>query len=85
MTIKRKLVLAALSAVFFGATAAPGLAANDQDQNGELSAQRRTRITVYPQNRPLGSNARRECQAWLEKEYRVSGPVIVPRQRCWWR
>ena len=40
------------------------------------------RITIYP--RHLGPNAKRQCRAWLAKEYRVSGPVIVPRQQCWW-
>lgn len=50
-----------------------------------LSAQRRTRITVYPRQQRLSRNARRHCEAWLVKEFRVSGPVIVPRQRCWWQ
>lgn len=50
-----------------------------------LSAQRRTRITVYPRQQRIGRNAKRHCEAWLVKEFRVSGPVIVPRQRCWWQ
>jgi hypothetical protein len=84
MATTRLWMLAVLSVVVLGASVAPGLAASDQNPNGEMSAQRRAKITIYPQNRPFGPNARRECQAWLEKEYRVSGPVIVPRQRCWW-
>ena len=50
-----------------------------------FSAQRRTRITVYPRRQRLSRDAKRHCEAWLVKEFRVSGPVIVPRQRCWWQ
>jgi hypothetical protein len=78
-----KLTIAAVAASLLVLSAAPVWAANERDN--DLSAQRRTRITVYPQDRPLGPNSKRECQAWLEKEYRVSGTVIVPRQRCWWQ
>jgi hypothetical protein len=56
-----------------------------------LSAQRRrdrvrTRIRVYryPGYYP-GPNAVRECRAWYAEELRLSGPVIVPHMRCWWR
>jgi hypothetical protein len=38
------------------------------------------RVTIYPRRQVT-----RHCQSWLAKEYRVSGPVIVPRQRCWWQ
>src|SRR6266852_1850278 len=48
----------------------------------EFAAQSRPHITIYP--RRLGSNARRQCRSWLVKEYRISGPVIVPQMRCWW-
>ena len=34
---------------------------------------------------PAGPNAKRYCRSWLVKEYRVSGPVIVPRMQCWWQ
>jgi hypothetical protein len=27
----------------------------------------------------------RQCRAWLAPENRPSGPVIVPRMRCWWQ
>jgi hypothetical protein len=57
----------------------------------DLSAQRRrdrarTRIRVYryPGSYP-GPNAVRECRAWYAEEYRLSGPVVVPHMRCWWR
>ena len=79
---KIAMVLTAL-ALGFGllqtATAAPG------DQRQELSAQTRPRVTIYPRHRKLGANAKRHCRFWLAQEYRVSGTVIVPRQRCWWQ
>ena len=51
----------------------------------ELSAQtRRTRVTVYRRRVSLPPNAVRQCRAWLAREYRVSGPVIVPQMYCWW-
>lgn len=63
------------------AFAAPG-ASGERD----LSAQeRRARITIYPRHRYLPPEAKRYCDSWLEKEYRVSGTVIVPRMRCYWR
>jgi hypothetical protein len=61
------------------ATAAPG------DQRQEIAAQRRPHVTIYPRHRALGPTARRYCHAWLAQEFRVSGPVIVPRQQCWWQ
>jgi hypothetical protein len=51
----------------------------------ELSSQSRPRITIHPRQIRPGPNAKRYCRAWLAKEYRVSGPVIVPQQYCWWR
>ncbi len=52
----------------------------------EFAAQStRPRITVYPRQTGPGPNAKRHCRAWLAKEYRVSGTVIVPRQQCWWQ
>ncbi len=60
-------------------------AADSGGYTHELSAQKRPHITIYPRSRPLGPNAKRYCRAWLAQEYRVSGPVIVPRQYCWWQ
>jgi len=51
----------------------------------ELSAQSRPQITIRPRYRGVRPNAIRYCRAWLAQEYRVSGPVIVPRQYCWWQ
>ena len=48
-------------------------------------AQSRTTIVVTPRRQRLSPDAKRHCEAWLEQEYRVSGTVIVPRQRCWWQ
>jgi len=66
-------------------SAAPAAAGNtdksDKPSTRELAAQ--SRITVYPRPKP-GPNSKRHCQAWLAKEYRVSGTVIVPRMQCWW-
>ncbi len=61
----------------------------------EFSAQQRVQETQPPRQRsrtrvritrprPLGPNAYRECVAWYEQEYRPSGTVVVPKQRCWW-
>jgi hypothetical protein len=41
-------------------------------------------VTIYPRHYYLGPSAKRHCRSWLTKEYRVSGPVIVPQMRCWW-
>ncbi len=58
-----------------------------------------TRITVQPllryrlESTPFprvdnlgypGPNAVRQCEAWLQPEYRPSGTVLVPYRRCWW-
>jgi hypothetical protein len=50
----------------------------------EFAAQSRPRITIRPRWVYPGRNAKRYCRSWLAKEYRVSGPVIVPQMRCWW-
>jgi hypothetical protein len=52
----------------------------------EFAAQSHANITVHPRTRQTspGRHAVRQCRSWLAREYRVSGPVIVPRMRCWW-
>jgi hypothetical protein len=47
--------------------------------SSDISAQRRPRIRVTP-----GRLLYRECTFRLVQEWRPSGTVIVPRQRCWW-
>jgi hypothetical protein len=51
----------------------------------QVAQSSRTTVVVTPRRRQLSPDARRHCEAWLEQEYRVSGTVIVPRQRCWWQ
>ncbi len=55
----------------------PGAAAAPAD----LSSQARppSRLRVYP-----GRLLYRDCTFRLAQEWRPSGPVVVPRQRCWW-
>lgn len=51
--------------------------------SSELSAQQRrppTRFRVYPGRRLLY----RDCSFRLAYQWRPSGTVIVPVQRCWW-
>jgi hypothetical protein len=43
--------------------------------------------TTYPvpyKYESPGPGAVRQCTSWLAPEHRASGPVIVPRMRCWW-
>ena len=59
--------------------------ARAQAYTHEFAAQSRPRIVINPQHKYLSPNAKRHCEAWLATEYRVSGTVIVPRERCWWQ
>jgi hypothetical protein len=52
------------------------------DAATDVSAQTRrppTRFRVYP-----GRLLYRDCTFRLAQQWRPSGPVIVPVQRCWW-
>jgi hypothetical protein len=43
--------------------------------------------SAYPlpyANEYPGPNAVRQCTDWYATEYRPSGPVLVPKMRCWW-
>ena len=77
--------LIALAGAF--AAASPALAEpSARAATHEFAAQSsRPRITIYPRRVAPGPRATRQCRAWLVQEYRVSGPVIVPRQQCWWQ
>jgi hypothetical protein len=47
----------------------------------------RTFSTTYPvpyKYEYPGPGFVRQCTSWLAPENRVSGPVIVPKMRCWW-
>jgi hypothetical protein len=76
------LVFASATGLPTPAAAEPGGAGGQQSSTHELAAQARPHITIHP--RRLGPNAKRYCRSWLAKEYRVSGPVIVPQMRCYW-
>jgi hypothetical protein len=48
----------------------------------------RTYSTDYPvpyEYEYPGPGFVRQCTAWLAPENRPSGPVIVPKMRCWWQ
>lgn len=48
----------------------------------------RTYSTTYPVPYAIeypGPGFVRQCTSWLAPENRVSGPVVVPKMRCWWQ
>jgi hypothetical protein len=49
-----------------------------------LAQKKRPRVVIYGRRSHPGPNAVRQCRSWLAREYRVSGPVIVPQMYCWW-
>ena len=82
-----------------GQTAA-GTAAENGDTEFSSQSRARTRIRVAPRypyrtystDYPVqykyeypGPGFVRECSSWLTPENRLSGPVIVPKMRCWWQ
>jgi hypothetical protein len=77
-------VLAMMCGLFAGMSSASAEASGSVQATQEFAAQSRPRITIRPRIHP-GPNSKRYCRAWLAKEYRVSGPVIVPQMRCWWQ
>jgi hypothetical protein len=79
------LLAAVLAATFGPMTSASAEQNYGRSHSRELAAQtKRPRVTIYPRRIYPGPNAKRQCRSWLVKEYRVSGPVIVPQMRCWW-
>jgi hypothetical protein len=63
-----------------------GAAAPAFAQDSDAPKRPRARITVHPRTSgQLPPTAKRYCHAELVKEYRVSGPVIVPHMQCWWQ
>jgi hypothetical protein len=78
--VMRNVVIAAAGALAFGLSAAEVSAV--QAAPTEFSAQIRrppARLRVYP-----GRLLYRDCTFRLAQQWRPSGPVIVPVQRCWW-
>lgn len=82
------LVAAAFAALSAAATAVPvnraGVEKVHRTQDLTAQTRRRPHVIIRPRRLPLSPNARRICASWLAQEYRVSGPVITPRLRCWW-
>jgi len=82
-TCMRRMVVAAMLVLVPGsleALAAP--TSGGASAVTEISAQARrppTRFRVYP-----GRLLYRECTFRLAQQWRPSGTVIVPVQRCWW-
>jgi hypothetical protein len=74
-------MLAIVAAAAMPATAETAPAPKAAVTSSDMSAQQRVRprIRVYP-----GRLLYRECTFRLVQEWRPSGTVIVPRQRCWW-
>ena len=72
-----------VAALFAGA---PANAVDNARDTREFAAQtvRRPHIVIRPGRIKPGPNSKRYCRFWLAEEYRVSGPVIVPQQQCWW-
>jgi hypothetical protein len=81
-----------------GGSAKSGWSARAQAQS--KATRPRTRIRVVPSypyrtystDYPVpykyeypGPGFVRQCTAWLAPENRPSGPVIVPKMRCWWQ
>lgn len=83
-------VMAAAAAMLFAIPAFAQTESSDgaaaaKRSRAQVAQSRPASIVVTPRSQRLSPDARRHCEAWLEKEYRVSGTVIVPRQRCWWQ
>ena len=81
--MERMILLAAMFAVLAvtPAAAQPAPITKATAASSEVSAQSRprARLRVYP-----GRLLYRDCVFRLAREWRPSGTVIVPRQRCWW-
>jgi hypothetical protein len=92
-------VLAAGPSAALGQTAAATAAGNaDTEFSSQARARTRIRVTpgypyrTYSTDYPVqykyeypGPGYVRECSSWLAPENRLSGPVIVPKMRCWWQ
>ena len=80
--MRRVVVAAMLGAMVSGSADAAAPLSRGAGASTDVSAQERrppTRFRVYP-----GRLLYRECIFRLAQQWRPSGPVIVPVQRCWW-
>ncbi len=81
----RSIIIAAMAGALgidVGAAAAAPISTVMQASSTEVSAQARrppARLRVYP-----GRLLYRDCVFRLAQQWRPSGTVIVPVQRCWW-
>jgi hypothetical protein len=76
------LVAAALSTIVFARDAVAAPVSRTTAMSMDVSAEARrppTRFRVYP-----GRLLHRDCTFRLAYQWRPSGTVIVPVQRCWW-
>ncbi len=76
-------IAATMGALMAGGETTAAPIANKVATSTEISAQSRrppTRLRVYPGRRLLY----RDCDFHLAQQWRPSGTVIVPVQRCWW-
>ena len=83
-TCMRGVAVAAMLGVMAAGTAdvAAARMSTSASASTDVSAQERrppTRFRVYP-----GRLLYRDCTFRLAQQWRPSGPVIVPVQRCWW-
>jgi hypothetical protein len=79
-------MFAALGVLTLPAAAGPAQSRTQLAPASDLSAQAqrpRARLRVYPERR-LHYRDYRDCEFKLVQQYRPSGTVIVPWQRCWW-
>ena len=75
-------VAAMLAALALGSEAVAAPLSKGLSASTDVSAQERrppTRFRVYP-----GRLLYRDCTFRLAQQWRPSGAVIVPVQRCWW-
>ena len=81
--MRRTMTIVLFGALVLAAGEAPaGPLVSGARASTELSAQARrppARLRVYP-----GRLLYRDCTFRLARQWRPSGPVIVPVQRCWW-
>jgi hypothetical protein len=91
--VAMRLMELGLAAIIFSVLIAAAVPASADDRGAarialqrtsEFAAQSRPHITIHPRQTAPGPNSLRYCRAWLAQEYRVSGPVIVPRMQCRW-
>jgi hypothetical protein len=83
MAIPRGFVV--VTAIVAGLFAGVSAGAVENTRGTQALAQaRRPHVIIHPRRLEPGPNSRRICRFWLVRQDRLSGPVIVPQQYCWW-